>query len=136
MKLCYLVLGCPALTAPATAQEKEDGKAVRIEYIKFKPNTEARVDEIEAKYFDPAARKMGFSPMVVRFKTGPWDRLYVFPLVEGMAALDYKSTKTGAGWMAEVDRLAGGPGSAKKLLAEFGNDIERSSTDLGFMGQR
>ncbi|MGJ3649024.1 hypothetical protein ACLB0R_11190 [Sphingomonas sp. GlSt437] len=136
MKLGFIALGCLLIAAPAAAQEKQDGKAVQVELIKFKAGTIDRVDEIESKYFDPAARKIGFSPVVIRFQTGPWDREYIFPMTGGMADLDYKATKDQIAWLAEVDRLAGGPGSAKKLLAEFDAAIERSTTDVGFSSQR
>ncbi|WP_367896668.1 hypothetical protein, partial [Mycoplasmopsis synoviae] len=70
MKLGFIALGCLLIAAPAAAQEKQDGKAVQVELIKFKAGTIDRVDEIESKYFDPAARKIGFSPVVIRFQTG------------------------------------------------------------------
>ncbi|MFX7887131.1 hypothetical protein ABTK21_19680, partial [Acinetobacter baumannii] len=87
MKLGIIALGLLAFAVPAAAQEKEDGKAVTVEFIKFKPGAAARIDEIETKSFDPAARKFGFSPLVVRFATGQWDREYIFPMPGGMADL-------------------------------------------------
>jgi hypothetical protein len=132
MKLGVLALGCLLVVAPAAAQEKADGKAVSIDFVKFKPNTVDRIDEIERKYFDPAAEKFGFRPTVIRFATGEWDREYIFPMPGGMADLGYKTTKEQIAWMAEVDRLAGGPGMGKKLLAEWDAAVERRSTDIGF----
>lgn len=141
MKLGMIALGGMLIAAPAVAQDKaapvkEDGKAVAVEYVKFKQGSLDRIDEIEAKYFDPAARKTGISPLVIRFNTGPWDREYIFPMPGGMADLDYRMSPSNAAWLAEVDRLAGGPGAGRKLLAEFDSNIERVSTDVGFSSQR
>jgi len=132
MKIAIAVLGGLLLAAPLAAQEKVDGKPVSIDFIKFKPNTTDRVDEIEKKYFDPAAEKFGFRPTVIRFATGSWDREYIFPLPGGLADLGLKTTKEQIAWMAEVDRLAGGPGTGKKLLDEWNAAVERRSSDIGF----
>lgn len=124
---------CLAIAVPAFAQEKEPGKAVNVNFVKFKPGMTKRINEIESKYFDPAAAKFGIKPIIIRMTSGEWDRGYVFPLSGGMADLDYQSTKEQVAWMAEVDRLAGGTGMARKLLDEWNAAVDRQRNDFGFM---
>ncbi|MBX9730461.1 MAG: hypothetical protein K2X59_03965 [Sphingomonas sp.] len=124
------------LSAPAIAQEKEAGKAVTINYVKFKAGTIDRVSEIESKYFDPAAEKLGIKPVIIRMASGEWDRTYVFPLPGGMASLDYKTTKEQVAWLAEVDSMAGGKGMAQKLLAEWNAAVDHQRSEFGFSNQK
>lgn len=131
MKLGYIALGCMLFAAPVAAQEKQEGKPVSVELVTFKPNSIDRVNEIEQKYFDPAAAKVGIPPIIVRLVTGPWDRLYLFPL-SSMGDLDYKYTKQEAAWLTEVDKLAGGSGTGMKLLQEWNSYTERSQREVGF----
>lgn len=136
MKALMLAASVCLMVAPAAAQEKEDGKAVTVQYVKFKAGTITRVSEIEHKYFDPASEKVGFRPIIIRMVTGEWDRAYIFPMPNGMATLDYKSTKEQAAWMAEVDNLAGGKGMAQKLLAEWDAAVDHQRSDVGFSDQK
>lgn len=131
-----LTVAALGLALPAAAQEKRDGHAVTVNFVKFKANTIDRIDEIERKYFDPAAEKLGIRPLIIRMASGEWDREYIFPMTGGMADLDFKSTKENEAWMAEVDRLAGGPGMAKKLLAEWGAAVERDRSEYGFSDKK
>lgn len=131
-----LALACLAFAMPAAAQERTPGKAVAINFVKFKPGATERIDEIERKYFDPAAEKLGIRPMIIRMASGQWDREYIFPMKGGMAELDYTTTKEQVAWLAEVDRLAGGAGMAKKLLAEWNSLVDRQTNDFGFSDQK
>lgn len=132
-----LLLGAAiCLATPAIAQEKETGKAVTVNYVKFKPGTIDRVSEIESKYFDPAAEKLGIRPIIIRMASGEWDREYIFPMKGGMADLDYKTTKENIAWMAEVDAMAGGKGMALKLLAEWNAAVDRQRNEFGFSDQK
>ena len=131
-----LALACLTLTLPAAAQERTPGKAVTVTFVKFKPGAAERIDEIESKYFDPAAEKFGIRPVIIRMASGQWDREYIFPMKGGMAELDYTTTKEQVAWLAEVDRLAGGAGMAKKLLAEWNSLIDRQTNEFGFSDQK
>lgn len=125
-----------AIAVPGGAEERMPGKAVAVNYVKFKPGTTDRVDEIERKYFDPASEKVGNRPIVIRMASGEWDREYIFPLRGGMAQLDFRTSKEDEAFEAEIDRLAGGAGMAKKLLAEWGAAVERQKTEFGFSDQK
>lgn len=132
-----LVLGAAlCLAMPAVAQEKEEGKAVTVNYVKFKRGKIDRVNEIESKYFNPASEKVGFRPIIIRMVTGEWDRAYVFPMPLGMATLDYKSTKEYDAWLVEIDKLAGSKGMAQKLLAEWAEAVDHERSDVGFSDQK
>lgn len=120
---------------PAAAQERTPGKAVQIHYVRFKPGTAERVDEIERKYFDPAAEKLGIRPIIIRMASGEWDKQYIFPM-KAMADLDYRDTPEEKAWLAEVDKLAGAPGSAQKLLAEWNAAVASDKRDFGFSDQK
>lgn len=123
------------LALPAAAQERVPGKAVTVHFVKFKSGSLDRVDEIERKYFDPAAEKLGIRPIIIRMASGDWDRQYIFPM-KAMADLDYASTPEEKAWLAEVDRLAGGAGMAQKLLIEWNAAIVRDKRDYGFSDQK
>lgn len=131
-----LLIGALCCAIPAIAQERVPGKAVSISYVKFKPNMADRINEIESKYFDPAAEKIGTRPIVIRMASGEWDREYIFPMRGGMAELDFKTNKDNDAWMAEVDRLAGGAGMAKKLLAEWDAAVDHQKSEYGFSDQK
>ena len=131
MKSIVFGLALLATAVPAFAQERETGKAVAVNLVKFKAGTIDRVNEIERKYFDPAAEKLGIKPIIIRMASGEWDREYIFPM-KGMSDLDYKTTKENIAWMAEVDTLAGGKGMALKLLAEWNAAVDRQRTEYGF----
>lgn len=124
------------LASPALAQEKQVGKAVSVQFVKFKPNTIERINEIESKYFDPAAEKLGIKPIIIKMTTGEWDREYIFPMPGGMAELDFKSTKEQEAWLAGVDALAGGKGMAQKLLTEWNAAVDHQRSELGFSDQK
>lgn len=123
------------LALPAGAQEREPGQPVAVHFVKFKPGSLDRISEIESKYFDPAADKVGIRPIIIRMASGDWDREYIFPM-KSMGDLDYITTPENKAWLAEVDKLAGGPGSAQKLLAEWGGAIVRDKHDFGFSDQK
>lgn len=123
------------MALPAAAQEREPGKAVAVHYVKFKPGSLDRINEIEHKYFDPAAEKVGIRPIIIRMASGDWDRQYIFPM-KSMGDLDYTSTPENKAWLAEVDKLAGAPGSVKKLLAEWESAVVRDKYDFGFSDQK
>lgn len=123
------------LAMPAVAQEREPGKPVAVQYVKFKPEALDRVSEIESKYFDPAAEKLGIRPIIIHMSSGDWDRVYLFPM-KAMADLDYRSTPEEKAWRAEVDKLAGGAGMAQKLLAEWNAAVVRDKRDFGFSDQK
>lgn len=112
--------------------ERQPGKAVNINLVKFKPGKIERINEIENKYFNPAAEKVGIKPVTIRMMSGEWDRQYIFPMPGGMAELDFRGTKEQAAWMAELDRLAGGPGTGEKLLAEWNAAVDRQTTEYGY----
>lgn len=136
MMKMFLAVACAALAVPAAAQEREAGTAVAVNLVKFKAGAIERVNEIEKKYFDPASRTVGNSPIIIRMASGEWDREYIFPMKGGMAELDYKSTKEFDAWKAEVDRLAGGKGMADKLMAEWNAAVDHQRTDYGFSDQK
>jgi len=132
MRKALMIAAIISLAAPAVAQEKQAGKPVMVRLVKFKPGTIDRIDEIERKYFDPAAEKLGIRPIIIHMISGSWDRQYIFPMSGGMASLDYKENKADIAWRAELDQRAGGHAAAQKLLEEWGQAVANESSEFGF----
>lgn len=114
---------------------KAEGVASSIYYVRFKAGSAARVEELETKFFIPASKSLGRDGVkVVNMETGPWHRIYIFPLVGGMASLDWKLSADDIKWRKALDAIPGSPG-AKKLLEDWNAAVERSENHLGFLQQ-
>lgn len=125
-----------ATTFPAAAQmkvEKWAGTPVYIIMVKFKAGKTPRVDEIETKYFGPAAAKVGYGmPTIVRFLSGEWDREYIFPMVDGVAGMAYKTSDRDVAFMTAIGKIAGNPADAKKISEEWDAAVDRSTSYVGY----
>ncbi len=138
MKIMAAVVAVAALaiSAPAAAQMKAvkwAGKPVFVIMVKFKPSTIDRIDEIETKYFAPAAQTVGYGqPTIVNFVAGDWDREYIFPMIDGMDGLAYKMTDRGVAFMTAIGKIAGSPAAAKKINDEWDASVDHSTSYIGF----
>jgi hypothetical protein len=125
-----------ATTAPSAAQmkvEKWGGTPVYVIMVKFKAGKIARVDEIESKYFGPAAAKVGYgTPTIVHFVAGEWDREYIFPMADGMAGLTYKTSDRDIAFMTAIGKIAGNPADAQKISDEWDAAVDHSTSYIGF----
>lgn len=107
--------------APAFAQDEPDEARTtyRIEYLKFKPGSGNRWNELGEKYFGPATDEAGLKrPTVHWLMGGPWDIMMVFEMPRGMASLDSHASPEQAAFRKALIKVAGSEEEAKKIWEE------------------
>ncbi len=130
------VLVLVACAASSSAQEmkpmKYHGAWFAVEHVKYHAGQMMKAAEIIRKYFEPAAKEAG-TPMpelVLQYATGPWDMTYVWRLKEGPAALEWHFSPDDIKWMAALNKVAGGPEKAQKVLSDYEGTVAKASREL------
>jgi hypothetical protein len=123
--------------APVGAQSIEarkipDARFIRIEMIKFKPGGEDRAFDLEDKYINPARKLSGIWPLAeYHTQTGPWDRVYVWDLPDGLSDAEWQVDPSQAKFLAALSKIAGGNAKALAIMSEWNSLVERRETSLG-----
>ena len=140
-RLLWLALACmltslpqsaPAIAQSIAARKIPDARFIRIEMIKFKPGGEDRAFDLEDKYIDPARKLSGVWPLAeYHTQTGPWDRIYVWALPDGLADAEWQVGPAQAKFLAALSRIAGGDGKALAIMSQWDSLVERRETTLG-----
>ena len=119
-----------AMTAvPAFAQdETEEARTTyMIEFLRFAPDKEDKWNEMNEKYWNPAAEAAGLPvPTVHWLVDGEWNLMVVRELPRGLASFDTHASPERDRWREEYHKLVGGEEAAKAMHEENGQLIEAS----------
>ena len=136
LAICCGLVSLPSWV-PVSAQSIEarkipDARFVRIEMIKFKPGGEDRAFELEDKYIVPARKLSGIWPLAeYHTQTGPWDRIYVWDLPDGLSDAEWQVDPSQAKFLAALSKIAGGDERALAITSEWNSLVERRESSLG-----
>ena len=136
LAICCGLVSLPSW-APVSAQSIEarkipDARFVRIEMIKFKSGGEDRAFELEDKYIVPARKLSGIWPLAeYHTQTGPWDRIYVWDLPDGLSDAEWQVDPSQAKFLAALSKIAGGDERALAITSEWNSLVERRESSLG-----
>ncbi len=146
MKAYVLAAACAALCVPALPIAAQGQQAVQperidshgwamVEYIKLKPGTGQRAEEIIRDYFLKADNMVDASSGIhgLHMMTGEWDMIYVFPLKEGVSDLTWRRSPEQIAWMGKMAEIAGGMDKAAAILEEWDGLVAHRERALGYM---
>lgn len=126
-------VGSVAAAQEMVPAQRDSAGAVLIQYIRFKPDTAAKVRGIEAR-LDKAANTVGLPPTTrIQMRTGPWHAVYIVPLPGGLAEMDGQPSKSDADFINALAKQEGSMESALKLTASWDETIDQIVVEAGHL---
>ena len=128
-----LAAACALAVAPATMAFAQDAPeeartTYQITFLKFAPGASERWNEMQTKYYEPAAKAAGLPQTQVHWlMDGEWDIMLVRQMRRGMAAIDAHTGPERKAFEASFQTIAGSEDAAKKLNEESDRLIAGSS---------
>lgn len=128
-----LAAACAFAAAPATVAFAQDAPeeartTYQITLLKFAPGADDRWNEMQTKYYGPAAKAAGLPETQVHWlMDGEWDIMLMRPMRRGLAAMDAHTSPERKAFEAAFEKIAGSEDAAKKLNAESDKLIAASA---------
>lgn len=123
------LLLCINLTsAQEVKAEKYDNlKWYTVTFIKFEDGKMEAAKKIIDEYFKPSDADIGGAGapvMELDLMFSEWDLMVIFPMQEGIQALEWKITPTDVEWRKAFSKRAGSEEKAKEIYQEFESYIK------------
>lgn len=115
-----------------TAKKLENPQFYYVTLVKFEDGKMKDAKKIINDYFIPTDTESGHQPPIAEMDLlfSEWDHIVIFPLEEGLEALEWEMTPRNVEWMKNLHKRAGGPEKAKEITDNFESYIKDYKTIL------
>lgn len=114
------------------AEKYENLEWYSISFIKWEDGKAGDAKKIIEEYYKPSARNSGQELPVMELDLlfSEWDHIVIFPMEEGIEALEWKTSPGDVAWINAFNKLVGGEEKGKKIFEEFSSYIKEMKTQL------
>lgn len=115
-----------------TAEKYDNLEWYNIHYVKFEDGKAEDAKKIIDEYFKPSAQDAGQQGPVMELDLlfSEWDHVVIFPMEEGVEALEWKTSPMNVAWMKAFQERAGSEERAKEIGDEFDSYIKEYKNQL------
>ena len=115
-----------------TAEKYENLEWYTITLIKYEDGKKEAAQKIINDYFKPTDADLGEGGPVLEVDLlfSDWDQMVVFPMQEGIEALEWKMSPSDVEWRKAFAKRAGSEEKAKEIYQEFESYVKDYKTHL------
>lgn len=114
-----------------TAEKYENLDWYTVTFLKYEDGKMEAAQKIINEYFKPTDADLGGGPVLeLDLLFSDWDQMVVFPMQEGIEALEWKMSPSDVEWRKAFAKRAGSEEKAKQIYAEFESYVKDYKTHL------
>lgn len=128
LMFCFSFLNAQEMTA----KKHENLQWYYITLLKYEDGKMEDAKKIINEYFIPTDEASGLQGPVMGMELlfGDWDHLVIFPMEEGIQALEWETSPRDVKWMTAFNERAGGEEKGKEIMDQFGTYVKESKSML------
>ncbi len=115
-----------------TAKKHENLQWYYVSLVKFEDGKMKDAKKIIDDYFIPTDKEAGHQPPIAELDLlfSEWDQIVIFPMEEGLEALEWEMSPRNVEWMKTFQKRAGSEEKAKEIMDNFESYIKDYKTIL------